>query len=160
MRRHEARSCRPSAVGRQPSAVGLLLSVIVLLVALPLSARTQQIPYSVGRWEPDSTGNHRAVVRVTADAVSPSGAVGTAWPGDAVRVHVPWRRRDQQPEQKRIVVVAAATGEGVANVVPSPRRGLLLAACPREPGCAPEVLASAPADKPLAGRTGTITTAS
>jgi hypothetical protein len=29
---------------------------------------------------------------------------------------VPWRRRDQHPELKRIVVVAAATGERVANV--------------------------------------------
>ena len=99
---------REEAVSRQPSAVSVLLSVTVLLLALPCPARTQQIPYGVGRWEPDSTGNHRAVVRV--------GAAAAPQPGDAMRVHVPWRRRDQHPELKRIVVVAAATGERVANV--------------------------------------------
>jgi hypothetical protein len=66
-------------------------------------ARAQDVAYTIGHWEPDSTGNHRAVVRVAAA-------------GDAVRVHIPWRRRDQHPEQKRVLVVAAATGERVGNV--------------------------------------------
>ncbi|HMA41899.1 MAG TPA: glycoside hydrolase domain-containing protein, partial [Gemmatimonadales bacterium] len=37
--------------------------------------------------------------------------------GAAVRVRIPWRRRDEQPEAKRIVIVAAATGVRVANVM-------------------------------------------
>ena len=94
---------RREAVSHQPSAVGVLLSVAVLLLGAPLPAHTQQVPHTVGRWEPDSTGNHRAVVRV-------------ATPADAVRVHLDWRRRDRNPEEKRVVVVAAATGERVANV--------------------------------------------
>ncbi|HMA40860.1 MAG TPA: glycoside hydrolase domain-containing protein, partial [Gemmatimonadales bacterium] len=75
---------------------------LVLLGCGRLSA--QQVPYGQGRWEPDSTGNERAVVRV-ADS------------GAAVRVRIPWRRRDEQPEAKRIVIVAAATGVRVANVM-------------------------------------------
>ena len=81
-------------------AVGLSLG---LLAAGSLTAR--QVPYSLGRWESDSTGNHRAVVHVV-----DSGA-------EAVRVHIPWRRRDRQPETKRIIVVSAATGARVVNVV-------------------------------------------
>ncbi len=76
---------------------------IVLISAGARASRAQDVPYTIGRWESDSTGNHRAVVRVAAA-------------GDAVRVHIPWRRRDQHPELKRVLVVAAATGERVANV--------------------------------------------
>ncbi|MGD0483226.1 MAG: glycoside hydrolase domain-containing protein [Gemmatimonadales bacterium] len=80
-----------------------LAAAIVLATAGASAARAQDVPYSIGHWESDSTGNHRAVVRVAVAA-------------DAVRVHIPWRRRDQHPEQKRLEVVAAATGERVANV--------------------------------------------
>jgi glycosyl hydrolase family 123 len=74
---------------------------LILLGCGRLSA--QQVPYGQGRWESDSTGNERAVVRV-ADS------------GAAVRVRIPWRRRDEHPETKRIIVVAAATGARIANV--------------------------------------------
>ncbi|MGH7734473.1 MAG: glycoside hydrolase domain-containing protein, partial [Gemmatimonadales bacterium] len=53
------------------------------------------IPYRIARWEPDSFGNHRAVVHVSQAA-------------PAVQVHIPWRRRDLHPEQKRVEVVDAA----------------------------------------------------
>jgi predicted SnoaL-like aldol condensation-catalyzing enzyme len=43
-------------------------------------------------WDRDHLGNHRAVVRVTSNA-------------DAVKVHIPWRRRDSAPENKSLVVV-------------------------------------------------------
>jgi hypothetical protein len=36
--------------------------------------------------------------------------------GDAVRVHIPWRRPDTQPEAKEIVVLDAATGLRLADV--------------------------------------------
>ena len=78
------------------------LAALIALLAAP--ALAQEVPFTVGRWEPDSTGNHRAVVRV-----------GAA--GDAVRVHLDWRRRDRDPERKRIVVVSAATGTRVTNSV-------------------------------------------
>lgn len=61
------------------------------LSALPaLSA--QSIPYRIAQWEPDSFGNHRAVVHVAQGA-------------PAVWAHIPWRRRDLHPELKRIEVI-------------------------------------------------------
>jgi hypothetical protein len=65
----------------------------LVLAAAPLGA--QAVPYGVGGWNPDSLGNHRARVRV----------VGSS---EAVRVHLPWRRRDTEPERKRIIVTAAS----------------------------------------------------
>lgn len=64
----------------------------------------QSVPYGVPPqpW-PESLGNHRAVLRV---------GVG----GQAVRAHVEWRRRDRDPETKRIVVTTAAD-EPIANAV-------------------------------------------
>lgn len=49
-------------------------------------------------------GNHRA--RVLAEAAT-----------DAVRVHIDWRRRDHDAARKQILVVDAATGRDVDNVV-------------------------------------------
>ena len=69
--------------------------------APPLSA--QDAHYGLGVWERDSTGNHRAVVRVVA-------------PATAVRAHIPWRRRDEHPEAKRIIVTSA-DGSRVLNAV-------------------------------------------
>jgi Flp pilus assembly protein TadD len=61
------------------------------------------VPYGLGSWDADRYGNQRAVVRVAAAAA-------------AVRVHIPWRRWDQGPEKKNILVVQAATDERVLNV--------------------------------------------
>ena len=63
----------------------------------------KSVPYGVGKW-PTELGNHRAVVRVRD-------------PAEAVRVHLPWRRRDAEPDKKAIIVVDAATDKPVANVV-------------------------------------------
>ncbi len=66
-------------------------------------ATTDSLRYGVGTWEPDSLGNHRAVVRV--DAAS-----------DVVVAHIPWRRRDPTPDRVNVVVMSAATGQRVRNV--------------------------------------------
>ncbi|MCG6954576.1 MAG: DUF6067 family protein, partial [Gemmatimonadetes bacterium] len=61
------------------------------------------IPRRTGQWDPDTLGNHRAVVRVDqAD--------------DAVGVLLPWRRRDADPGRKDVVVADATTGARVRNV--------------------------------------------
>ncbi|MCX7425903.1 MAG: DUF6067 family protein [Planctomycetia bacterium] len=65
-------------------------------------AAAEKAAYGLGSWS-DTLGAHRARVRVAEKA-------------DAVRVHIPWRRRDLQPEKKRIIVMDAATGNRVANV--------------------------------------------
>ena len=79
---------------------------IVLIASLLFAAivPAQQVRYGTGTWEAESLGNHRAVVRVDAKA-------------DAVWVHVPWRRRDAQPEKKEVLIVDAATGAVLKNVV-------------------------------------------
>ena len=62
----------------------------------------QEAPYGVGRW-PAAMGNHRARVRVEDNA-------------DAVRVHLPWRRRDRNPQEKAIHLVDATDGQRITNV--------------------------------------------
>ena len=59
--------------------------------------------YGTGTWEPDSLGNHRAVVRVDSG-------------GDAVYARITWRRRDKTPDQVGLVVVDARTQLRVRNV--------------------------------------------
>ena len=76
--------------------------------------------WEAGNWEPHlaagdegvSWGNHRAVV-----AVEAAGAAEADSPPDAVRVTIPWRRRDADPASKGIIVVDAATGEAVRNAL-------------------------------------------
>jgi hypothetical protein len=74
------------------------------LVAAVAAAGDADPPRGTGRWDALAYGNHRALVRVEE-------------PADAVRVHIPWRRPDTQPEAKEIVVVDAATGLRLADVV-------------------------------------------
>lgn len=67
------------------------------------SLRQGPLRYGTGTWEPDSLGNHRAVVHVASG-------------GDAVYVRIPWRRRDRTPEKVGIVVMDARTQLRVRNV--------------------------------------------
>ena len=80
-------------------AVGLLTGVVCFGV------RADPIPYGVPKqpWN-ERWGNHRARIRVPGKA-------------DAVRVHIPWRRRDRKPEAKAVWIVNAKTGKRVANAV-------------------------------------------
>jgi hypothetical protein len=89
------------------------LLVAALLVA-PSLLSAQDVPYRLGHWDPDSLGNHRAVLRVEA-------------PAKAVQVLIPWRRRDADPEKKEIIVTTSS-GRRVTNAVPievTRERGIL-----------------------------------
>lgn len=77
--------------------------LIATLLAASLAAAEPEPPRGIGSWDALAYGNHRAVVRVE---------VAT----EAVRVHIPWRRPDLEPEKKEIVLVDAATGTRIANV--------------------------------------------
>ena len=88
------------AIGRSLAPRGLLAAALLCCAA---TSRAQDVPYGLGHWVADSTGNHRAVVRVAA-------------PAEAVRVHILWRRRDPDPEKKR-VVVTTADDVRIANAV-------------------------------------------
>ena len=83
--------------GRAAAAAGVLLAVMTLL--------SQDAVGPSLRWNAGVLGNHRAVVRVEA-------------PAEAVRVRIPWRRRDAAPEKKAVFVRNARTGAKVDNVTP------------------------------------------
>jgi len=89
-----------------PGSPALLLVILLLIIGLPFSlpASAQEVPWTTGDWDAEEFGNHRARVQVTA-------------PAEAVRVHIPWRRRDIGPESKNIIVVDAATGARITNLV-------------------------------------------
>jgi hypothetical protein len=76
------------------------------LTAMPaLPALGEEIPYGVPDkpWD-EARGLHRARVQVAEKT-------------DAVWAHLPWRRRDADADKKHIIVVDAATGQEVANLV-------------------------------------------
>jgi len=63
----------------------------------------QEVPYRTGQWNGDEFGNYRAVLKVESKA-------------DAVRASLPWRRRDLQPEKKRVMVCDAKSGGRLKNL--------------------------------------------
>jgi hypothetical protein len=83
------------------AARSLLCALLAAGAARALLA--QEPAWGTGSWDPSTLGNHRAVVLVGMGA-------------DAVRVRIPWRRRDASPQDRNLVVVAAMTGSRVANV--------------------------------------------
>ncbi len=74
-------------------------------IVLPVLSKAQETRYTVcdGCWNPDSLGNHRAVVQFEGE-------------GNLAKVTIPWRRRDQDPQNKRIIVADAKTGGKILNV--------------------------------------------
>ena len=88
-----------------------LLSFTLIIVCLAFLAGNAQENsvlnpglYGTGNWDEDSLGNHRVVVNVEKEA-------------DVVWAHIPWRRRDFNPEEKGVIVVNATSGEIVNNVL-------------------------------------------
>ena len=81
---------------------GVFCWPLILLAAI---SAAQQIKYTNANngWNADSLGNHRAVVVYT----------GT---GKMARVVIEWRRRDNNPEAKEIIVQDAKTGQQVTNM--------------------------------------------
>ena len=82
------------------------LVLLSLLGANTLPAQTvpSDYLYGTGEWDAGSLGNHRAVVAVDK-------------PCDAVLAVLQWRRRDTDPDKKDIIVIDAATGQRITNVV-------------------------------------------
>jgi hypothetical protein len=81
-----------------------VLFVLVLLLS-GITAFSQGIPYTncTNCWLPDSLGNHRVVLVFN----------GT---GKTAKAIIPWRRRDFDPQNKRIIIQDAATSQKVNNV--------------------------------------------
>ena len=81
----------------------LFIACLILVTYCNPQLLSEEVPFGIGKWEPASLGNHRAVIRVVENA-------------DAVWVHIPWRRRDLNPEDKNIIIIHAASGQLVENV--------------------------------------------
>ncbi|WP_250318160.1 glycoside hydrolase domain-containing protein [Pedobacter sp. B4-66] len=79
--------------------------VVIFILFLFTGVSAQQIKYGIANdsWNPDSLGNHRAVL-----------TVGGA--GNVAKATIEWRRRDTHPELKDIWVVDAKTNSKIANV--------------------------------------------
>ncbi|MBB3053765.1 glycoside hydrolase domain-containing protein [Mucilaginibacter gotjawali] len=79
-----------------------LLSFVFLLAGF--AAYSQQVPYTncPNCWLPDSLGNHRVVLEFN----------GT---GKIAKAVINWRRRDNDPQNKRIIVEDGATHQKVVN---------------------------------------------
>jgi Glycoside hydrolase 123, N-terminal domain len=94
------------SLGTRRSLLSLAVGTLLLgAFSVPgRGAPGERVPYRTGTWDTEKLGNHRAVVRVSA-------------PADAVWAHVPWRRRDQGPEAKNIIIVDGTTGARVGNIV-------------------------------------------
>lgn len=69
--------------------------------------RAQELKYTDGNnsWNPSLLGNHRAVVQFTGN-------------GTVAKTTINWRRRDENPDQKQIIVQDAKTGKDILNVKP------------------------------------------
>ena len=80
-------------------------SLAFLLLFFSASAMAQKIPYTncTNCWNPDSLGNHRAVIEFS----------GT---GTIAKAVIPWRRRDTDPQDKRIIIEDAKTHQKIMNV--------------------------------------------
>ena len=82
----------------------VIVMAAMMSIGLGAGPQAPEIKYGVGSWDPEAgLGNHRAVVRVEASVA-------------AVRVRIPWRRRDADPGKKDLLVFDAATGARVTNV--------------------------------------------
>lgn len=80
-------------------------SLTFLLLFFSVSVLAQKITYNNCNncWNPDSLGNHRAVLEFNGS-------------GNIAKAIIPWRRRDNDPEEKRIIVEDAKTHQKVENV--------------------------------------------
>ncbi|MDN5286764.1 MAG: hypothetical protein JWR38_3038 [Mucilaginibacter sp.] len=80
-----------------------LLAFIVLLSAF--TANAQKVPYTNCKncWIADSLGNHRVVLTFS----------GT---GKVAKAIIDWRRRDTDPENKRIIIQDAKTKQKITNI--------------------------------------------
>jgi hypothetical protein len=83
----------------------LISAIICCLSLVGKISSAQQIAYTDGKngWNPDSLGNHRAVVQFNGN-------------GKIAKAVIAWRRRDFHPDTKRIIVQDAKTGKKVLNI--------------------------------------------
>ncbi|MDQ6901950.1 MAG: DUF6067 family protein, partial [Bacteroidota bacterium] len=79
--------------------------LFVLFLVTCANVFSQELPHSICKncWNPDSLGNHRVAIRVTSS-------------GKYAKALIPWRRRDRNPGDKRIIIEDAETKQKLLNV--------------------------------------------
>ena len=81
--------------------------ILLLIAAAAVTAGWAQIPvlpYTTAKWNADTLGNQRVLVKVEKAAA-------------AVVCEIPWRRRDLNPQDKEILIYAAKGNQAVKNVI-------------------------------------------
>ncbi|MBS1746612.1 MAG: hypothetical protein JST21_10635 [Bacteroidetes bacterium] len=81
----------------------LLVFIFILFAGTVINAQSLRFSSANNNWNADSLGNFRAIVRVINNV-------------DIVRTYIEWRRRDEHPETKRIIVVDSNTNQKINNV--------------------------------------------
>jgi hypothetical protein len=76
---------------------------VIALLLFGANLQPNDVPYGTGTWDAAVLGNHRAVIHVSER-------------DDVVTVHIPWRRRDSDPQKKNVIVIDAATGDQLLNL--------------------------------------------
>ncbi|MFT4092656.1 MAG: DUF6067 family protein [Niabella sp.] len=84
--------------------------LMIPFLLLTCTAFGQQIQYGTGNdsWDADSLGNHRFVINVSEKEYLKNKNVA--------QVVINWRRRDEQPQEKGIIIVDARTNSVIRNV--------------------------------------------
>ncbi|MDQ2720865.1 MAG: DUF6067 family protein [Bacteroidota bacterium] len=79
--------------------------LLFVLLLIGNTAFSQDIPFTncTDCWNPDSLGNHRAVVEFVGN-------------GKIAKAVIPWRRRDTDPNDKRIIIEDAKTHQKILDV--------------------------------------------
>jgi hypothetical protein len=85
------------------------LSTIILILISNICF-AQKIKYTVGHndWDPDSLGNHRVVLSIAPNANN--------W---VITANIDWRRSDEHPQDKKVIIVDAVTNQRILNAVAS-----------------------------------------
>ena len=86
--------------------IRIVMSITILCFAAKVNGQSNptEIKYTNCNncWNPDSLGNHRAVINVNSNA---------NW----AKVIIPWRRRDTNPQNKRIIIQDAQTNNLITD---------------------------------------------
>lgn len=79
-------------------------SILILFCACFAGCAQPQIEYKVSDtpWE-EGLGNHRAILQID-------------HPSEVVRLQLPWRRHDRNPEWKKFIIINSASGDTIPNI--------------------------------------------
>lgn len=82
-----------------------VLIVMIIILATGCNKEKKELVYTYGEWYTDTLGYHRVEMQVNSES-------------DVVLADIPWRRRDKEPEKKKVIITDAETGEEILNIYP------------------------------------------